>query len=355
MQNVAIAVVFLAWQGSESVPTVSEITSAMEQNYAKFRSLSGITISYTMLYEHRLGHKQFTEPRVEVVNARSAEKVYGHVKFPGRDSEIREERYGAWNESVGTDLILMYGNAPLSSYKIRPHASPTALNIQYYSDRLFYPEGRAKTEIPDSPIPVPGFDGGPDYWLPEALSRNAVEYHVLPQRQTIDGAECLVLERPKRDRLWLDPALGYAIRRRDFRRPDGTLRDRVLLKNFAEAAPALWLPQLIVHEQYCGPGDPPDLQNKVSGVRTLQVNELKVAPLPDEQFIVPIPEGARVSDMVRNINYDVVRPGDDPIARAEAEVRRQLSGGRTWPWVVGIAAGVSVIVAAWGVFVYRRR
>jgi hypothetical protein len=225
--------------------------------------------------------------------------------------------------------------------------------MQYYADAMFYPIGRARIEDPEKRPPWPPYYKGQDYWLPTGFKRNRDRYRLLAQREAVDGADCVVLDWPGRDRIWLDPALGYAIRKREFQWTSGTMRDRLVSRDFQVVAENLWLPRAIVHEQFCTADDRPSMKNLVSGIRTIRVSEIRVEAAPEDTFIVAVPEGAAVNDMVRNIFYESVAPGDDPIARAEAEVRRQL-GHTSWltSWVTWlVAAGIALAV---GLLVYRR-
>jgi hypothetical protein len=314
-------------------PTVDEIIAKLGANHQAFRSLAALDVSYTLSYRHLRGHVQNNEPMIECRLTRDQDDVYASVRY----SEGREWT-AAWNGTIGT---VHHG----SNYTIFEVAPPLVFDLQYYVDDLLYPDGHARVEDPEGIVQVPGVTGGPDYWIPDALERNHDKYRVLPNRETWDGAECLVLEWAGRDRLWIDPALGYAIRRREFRRTDGVMRDRVFFRDFQIVSDELWLPRLIEREQYCSKEDPRSLQNQVSGVRTLRVQSLEIVTVPEHDFIVDVPPGVHVHDNVRGIVYDALGPGEDPIAEAEATVRRQLNPG-PWRYVGWGVAGVVVLVIA---------
>lgn len=343
MYAILFAITSLLGQSETAPADAQGVVAHVQRNFDAFRALPGLYLSYLMTYEHQRGDNQFTEPRVEAVNVYTGENVFAEVKTS------TEERRAAWNGLIGTESH----QAVRPSYRIRPETGTWAVGMQYYADALFYPIGRARIEDPDKRPPWPPYYKGPDYWLPSGFERNPDRYRVLPQRETTDGADCVVLDWAGRDRIWLDPALGYAIRKREFQWPSGTMRDRLVSRDFQHMAENLWLPREIVHEQFCTADDPPAMKNLVSGIRTIRVSEMRVEAAPESTFIVEVPEGAVVNDMVRHIFYERVNPGDDPIARAEAEVRRQL-GQSSWlsSWVTWLVAGV--IALAVGLLAYRR-
>jgi len=87
--------------------------------------------------------------------------------------------------------------------------------------------------------------------LPEALDR-LQELRVRPAFEAIDGANCVVVEgtradkvtgqeRPLTERYWFDPAVGYAPRRLEITQADRLVR-RVTAHDFVEVTPGVWLP-----------------------------------------------------------------------------------------------------------------
>lgn len=68
-------------------------------------------------------------------------------------------------------------------------------------------------------------------------------FSVNPNRNKIEGVECVVLE-SKEQKLWLDPALGFAVRRRDLFRQE-KLALQVHCRDFIEVLPGVWLPRQV--------------------------------------------------------------------------------------------------------------
>jgi len=126
----------------------------------------------------------------------------------------------------------------------------------------------------------------------------AADYRVRPQTETVDGAVCHVVEWANHDIIWVDPALGYAYRRREFRRPHGggsVSAVRWELSDFHKYGNNLWLPHRCVRRDY------PDLTNPASELDrqhmelAITVNRLDVNTLTDADFDFQVSPGTMIN------------------------------------------------------------
>jgi hypothetical protein len=92
-----------------------------------------------------------------------------------------------------------------------------------------------KTKLPEEDSPL---------FLSKALAKEG--WRILPHQVRIDNIWCYVLERPGVDKLWLDPSIGFALRRRErySGRPAVTFA-HYELSDYREAAPGIFLPWML--------------------------------------------------------------------------------------------------------------
>lgn len=95
---------------------------------------------------------------------------------------------------------------------------------------------------PDDPTKFPGPDH--PFLIHQAIEQG--KYQVLPQQEVIDGAPCHVIAYGDVDRMWLDPAIGFGIRRRK-KRIGATPSHYVQfeLSDYRQESPQVWFPRRI--------------------------------------------------------------------------------------------------------------
>ena len=158
-------------------------------------------------------------------------------------------------------------------------------------------------------------------WLPAAIVDALGEYRLRDGREKEGGAQCLVLERPRREVFWFDPTKGYALRRRDSFDPvTGRIKERTTLDDFSEVA-GVWLPRRLVQEEFGGPDDPKTVVGEPRSRKTIQVVEISTDPIPDDAFRIAAPIGVTVHDPGSKSFYTRYRSGENPIV-VSAELAR---------------------------------
>lgn len=154
-------------------------------------------------------------------------------------------------------------------------------------------------------------------------------------REEVDGVSCtaLVLRSGTAEyRFVLDPAKGYAVRRRIDKTPSGELAVRADCSDFAQLSGSrLWMPRKVEVEWHSWPGVLAKPVKEVVVRETFRVSELKSEPIPPEQFVLkPDQPGTDVADSTvegrkdsqGRVNYVV--PADP--SRLDEVIRDAASG-----------------------------
>ncbi|MBY0229942.1 MAG: hypothetical protein K2W96_11730 [Gemmataceae bacterium] len=120
-----------------------------------------------------------------------------------------------------------------------------------------------------------------EYWMPEALDKNADKY-AEGKTQDFMGVSCRELRREGWDEWLVEDGRP---RRRVFRWSEGgPIREVIEFSDFRPTGKGIDLPWRIVHDMYAHPEDGPQFRGKVSRRLTLTVKELTTDPLPDSYF-----------------------------------------------------------------------
>ncbi len=154
---------------------------------------------------------------------------------------------------------------------------------------------------------------------PAAMFAPGGRFHAVDQTESVDGADCLVLAADGEQRLWLDPKLGYALRKRQWLR-DGKPDYEIEARDFTKLAEDFWFPRLVTYTRY---GTKEIAEGKYVG-KPLSRDELHIDKVelngkenPDV-FSVNVAPGAWVVDHTLN---PVDRTGRTvPFVKSEANV-----------------------------------
>lgn len=163
-----------------------------------------------------------------------------------------------------------------------------------------------------------------DYFMPDALDAADQTWTVSPTLEIVDGAECHVLQSLQRQSIWIDPSIGFAMRRREMHyglkdKPMGSwpLHRRLSFRDFEKTSDSLWLPKAVDIVIYARPDAPKERWNSPGWSSSLRVKELMVNDrVADDVFHLAFPSRTNVFDKVHNRSYLV----DD--AGREVEFKR---------------------------------
>lgn len=128
--------------------------------------------------------------------------------------------------------------------------------------------------------------------LPEIME--VTPFTIKGEREMVDGAACLLLESPGFQRLWLDPKLGYAARRREVLDGDQPLMD-VQASDFAEVVSDVWMPRRVIARTMGWGRMPAEYLGKPLSQLAMQVERFQANdPKLDDYFIPKPPPGSYV-------------------------------------------------------------
>lgn len=311
--------------------SLPEIVSGMEQFERQFRQLPSWLVEY--VHERRNHHPppgiQQKDTRWEVLNAKKGDWIYVHrIAKHRRDRLV--QTWCVWRDGICTFRIF-------NNYQIFPEIHPAAWEYLFYTDTLFldmHPRTRYKAGFLDRLL------GGVSpsqklsrIMLPESIKKQAKEVRLRPQLETIDGHQCVVVEIPEKDILWLDPQIGFLCRRRQVYQKPGVLFAEYRNMEFKQWLPGLWLPLKQVVVRYNLDSDPPEYHGKVRYVERNYVMRIQLGNVPDELFVVPVPESGLIYDHIRGVQYRKYPAGTKPkdalnmsitLARDEAGVTARM-------------------------------
>lgn len=174
------------------------------------------------------------------------------------------------------------------------------------------------------------------------------DYVVLPEQEQVDGAWCHVVDCAGRLKLWIDPQLGFALRRKTMFRPGGVFLADYALGKFEKAAPDLWIPWECKRLTNPFGVDALKLETVIS-VEKLSV----IDQVTDHDFNIDVAPGT----IVTGLGKGFVVQGDkstlldlfaDDMARA-----RESRGA--WVWWVGLSVLIVAALMTLAIWVGRRR
>jgi len=118
-----------------------------------------------------------------------------------------------------------------------------------------------------------------------------------PHSETVAEARCVVLEVPGTMKYWLDPGLGFAVRRAERFRNEKR-EYAVECADFTEVAPGIWLPRQVDWYRIGSSDLPAELCNQKLVRYRLTVKRLEVNnPEHDSLFSTRVPAGSLVHDV----------------------------------------------------------
>lgn len=171
---------------------------------------------------------------------------------------------------------------------------------------------------------------------PAFLRENSSEYVVVPGVHEIGGESCVLLEWSGMDKMWLDPNLGYALRRRVYHWvEDGPRKLDIQNEDFEEISPGLYLPRRQIVRKYANmPSERQAIWDKVTAELGYTAAKITLGEeLPNEPF--ELPAGALVIDMVREETYRVPEEGEKPFERPILEALDiKVETASRWTWLV---------------------
>jgi hypothetical protein len=178
------------------------------------------------------------------------------------------------------------------------------------------------------------------------------DFRLLPAQQQVDGAWCHVVDDPGHDRLWIDPAVGFGVRRRERYAGDPpALVGRYELSDFRQTA-GVWFPWKVrqtVHTASPRTGAPNALERHVEA----DVVEPELNEVSEDFFVFQPPAGTLVQDRDTGVTTQVPgglpfldsvirRTADETAARNTPSPR--FAGPEGWEEWVPLLAVIALVV-----------
>lgn len=197
-----------------------------------------------------------------------------------------------------------------------------------------------------------------EFYLPYTLSVASMSWRVQPTLETVDGAECHVLEADNKQRIWIDPANDFAMRFREVyqrleKQPqdDWPLATRFAFRSLKQFGDR-WMPMRNEIVSYTSSRQPENQWNEPSFVTIHDVKRLETNDqVQDSLFSMTFPPGTEVRDPVHE-RYYRVGDSNEELAFAIEEGLKELpphSSASVW----FLIANVIVFVGLVGYFCYR--
>ncbi|MDR1480601.1 MAG: hypothetical protein LBJ00_16855 [Planctomycetaceae bacterium] len=156
-----------------------------------------------------------------------------------------------------------------------------------------------------------------DLFVDETLNINAERYKVHTVQEKIDGFDCWVVEWFGMDKMWVDVAHGFAVRKRIVHfSPGGHIRQVVFNKDYRQIKPGVWLPYSQVVEEFADPEYKPrslwgqPIRRVYYVVEKIDMDYTSVSNF----FSITVPAGTYVIDSVRKMDFIVSNNDTDPFA-----------------------------------------
>jgi hypothetical protein len=290
--------------GQNAAPTVKEIYEKALKRNQLIKSLSFEAVVERTDFSGALGKKA---PPVMTSRETFAflddKRLSKRAPVPGPGGKPEDSsRTHIFN---GKTTFMLDPGFVLISDKKAPQCDQESYCLDFLSLALSE-EDKARQQVnlsfPLSLNPVPPF---PLWSLP---------YKVLPTMEAVDGQLCYVVDLAGRDRLWVDPQLGFALRQRIKLESPGTDKTpykshHYTLSDYTEAAPGVWVPKkvsLVYFRQEMKAGK---LVNQPAIEIRIQVESIKINQI-DAQFFNP---EVRPKTILVNKVGSIIVGGNKPI------------------------------------------
>ena len=270
---------------------------------------------------------------LEIENAMCGGAFYFRSHYVETDDHRSDAELAVWRDGICT-----FRNGTGVHIQTAPHPM--------LFDRFYYWTFAYIDVFQDLPILIPNIEeaaGGKSYSdvfqfaLPRMVERAAEDYTVRSNRETIHGVDCVVLERPGRDIIWVDPAHGYLCRKRMIYFRQGQLLITSEVPELLEVHSEAWLPRVEIYTRYNRDDAPEDMRGKIRDIMTNTVVETDFENVDPAAFVVPIENNDVISDGITHTQYKKMpaeMPFDEILQATLTAAQRDLAAGNRGrlPW-----------------------
>lgn len=184
-----------------------------------------------------------------------------------------------------------------------------------------------------------------------------VRYTLSTAMEKVGGADCLVLEYPGYDKLWVDMAHNGALRKRQrFTKQadnDVWLSTEDVFDDFREAAPGLAVPYKCTFTFFGRPGDPPQWRSRAVFETVLNVDSVELNRVTDSDFRPTLSPGTL---LITEDNQSVVT-GDWTTERLDelAKLLPKPPKSRLWQVITWLSVALAISSCLFWLLVHRRK
>ncbi len=297
--------------------SVDDVIQKLEQWQERILSQPSLYFEYEQERQYFLnGQEDEKVIKAHIVNAQSDGMHYLSHDEPGEVSS-----WCSWKDGVTTYRVQ-------EALFIQPDPHPNFWDQAYFAHGIFLDVHQGLVTTNSSIrelIQAVSFSEASPLVLPRSVKRVARQWRVLDQTEMIEGAECVVLQRDKRDKIWLDIDHTYVCRKRIYANPDGTPLLEVKNSKLREYKSGIWLPSDQLVSWYRPQSDPPETRGKLFRQDRNLIVKVSFSKLPPSFFDIPIPaQNGYVIDEVRGVHYGLASVG----ATAEGMVAKALKNTR---------------------------
>ncbi|MHC4402443.1 MAG: hypothetical protein ACYTG0_22490 [Planctomycetota bacterium] len=281
------------------VPSLAEVTKAYRQHYQAVKTLkvvyektSSPLIDTEVLEKHGTSIGLETNWALTVVSAEG--KLYSYLTYtwPARNPKDRKREKTKWYD--GSRIIEKGGKMTLRgverhSYGILgedPEAEYWMDNCQEYVLFATLLPGLPKDNARAKRHRIPDLFSGAAFSVSDSLEK-------------VGGTDCVVVEAPGHDKLWLDPKRGFALRRRELWR-EGILWETTECHDLAQLVPGVWMPKTVTRTYFGSPAPfklPAEYEGKPYCRTTLRVKTIEANDPKHLEAVTFRPEpGATILD-----------------------------------------------------------
>lgn len=315
---------------AQPVPSLDTIVGSLQ------RSIDGIEsfrVSYSVrtVYDGVRDGPSANRPSSEVFAFDKSGKFFRHRRRWSENQdgqgEWTEERHVFDGERTGSQTVV---TTPPRSPVIEPGTIMPDLQDGLVLQANVYMEG----------IGSPHYDGQYlDIWrrqrtenppvkfsLPDALNNG--EYRVVANYERIGDHNCVALEYPGRDKLWLDVDRGYALVQREWNW-NGTTALMVRYRNsdFQQEMETLWLPRRVVKESFARPTGEAQAAAQRTRIDTCIADRIEVNSVDAALFSISFPPDTAVHDASRLPKSDKGHPVVEyQVGATPEETQQRLDG-----------------------------
>jgi hypothetical protein len=183
-------------------------------------------------------------------------------------------------------------------------------------------------------------------YIPQALSYDDL-YRVQNRLESVDGFPCHVVTSGV-DTFWLDPAAGYACRRRvTFRRTNpsesGCLAHLEVCRDLRKVSPEVWLPFECHRLDFAAPPRSVNNLGKLLETHIMKVKSATINAVTDDRFELVFPPSTDVHDLIEKKAYFMPRSAED-LDAAIASARKIAEDGFIQPAPVPTRSSTFILV-----------